>query len=393
MQIVILGAGYAGIRAAFDLDHLLRTHGRADQVTLVDRNPYHQLIQVLHRTATAGIETHESIYALEPLLRNRSVHFVQAGVQAIVPLERIVTLENGQQLAYDRLVIALGAETAYGRVPGAREYSLPLHTYEHALHLRDHLIAQFSAAARTSDPREQRILLTTAIVGGGYTGCQFAGELAAWADDLCEQTGAPRSEVRIALIEHESLLLKQFGEWATREAERVLDAQGVSVYLNTDVEAVEPNLLHVAGNRILRAGTIVWAGGIQGPALLRESGLPVDAAGRVRVDRYLRVEDQALIFAAGDCAAIPDVSEGTTVPATASYAMRQGAHLAETLLAEVEGRAPRPYEPLKLGEMVSLGPHYALGNPLGIPLTGYPALLMKKGIEQYYRATIEGPLA
>lgn len=393
MQILILGAGYAGIRVAFDLDRLLREHGYSDQVTLVDQNPYHQLVQVIHRTATAGIETHESIYELQPLLRERSIRFVQAGARAIMPLERTVQLDNGATLSYDRLVITLGAETAYGHVPGAREHSFPLHTYEHALHLRDHLIDQFEAAAKTSDPREQRILLTTAIVGGGYTGCQFAGELAAWADDLCAQTGAPRHEVRIALIEHESLLLKQFGEWATREAERVLDAQGVSVYLNTDVEAVEPQLLRVAGNRVLRAGTIVWAGGIQGPAILRESGLAVDAAGRVRVDRYLRVHDQALIFAAGDCAAIPDGSNGATVAATASNAMRQGAHLAETLLAEVQGQPPRSYEPLRLGEMVSLGPHYALGNPLGVPITGYPALLMKKGIEQYYRTTIEGPLA
>jgi len=80
------------------------------------------------------------------------------------------------------------------------------------------------------------------------------------------------------------------------------------------------------------------------------------------------------------------------VPATASYAIREGAHLAETLLAEYEGKPPRPYEPLKLGELVSLGPHYAVGNPLGVTVTGYPALLLKKGVETYYRSTIEGPL-
>jgi NADH dehydrogenase len=157
------------------------------------------------------------------------------------------------------------------------------------------------------------------------------------------------------------------------------------------VEAVEPGLLRVSGGRVLRAGTIVWAGGIQAPAMLREAGLPVDSCGRALVDRYLRVIDQALIFAAGDCAAIPDGPAGF-VPATASYAMRQGAHLAETLLAEVMGAPPRAYEPLKLGELVSLGPRFAVGNPLGVPLVGYPAMLLKKGVESYYRSTIEGPL-
>jgi NADH dehydrogenase len=392
MNILILGAGYSGLRAALDLDQLLKGRGRGDQVTLVDRHQYHQLVQVLHVTATAGHDDREAIYALSGLLRETRVSFLQGDAAAIEPLRREVRLGDGRALPYDRLLIALGAETAYGAVPGAREHTLSLRSYEGALRIRDHLRASFAAAATTADPSQRRLLLTTAIVGGGYTGCQFAGELAHWADDLCAETGAPRGEVRIALLDSGPLLLAQFGAWATREAERVLGAMGVSVHLKTSVEGVEPDLLRVGGGRVLRAGTIVWAGGIRAPELLGASGLPVDSAGRALVDRYLRVCDQALIFAAGDCASIPDGPRGF-VPATASYATRQGAHLAETLFAELEGRPPRPYEPLKLGELVSLGPHYAVGNPLGVPVFGLPAVLLKKGVERYYRATLEAPSA
>jgi NADH dehydrogenase len=390
MKIVMLGAGYTGLRAALDLDDRLRERGLGAEVTLVDQHPYHQVVQVLHQTATAH-DPEEAIYELAPLLRETAVRFVEGRIAAISPLERSVALADGQRLPYDRLLIALGAETAYGNVPGAREHTLPLRTYEHALRLRDHLRAQFAAAAQAADPKTQRTLMTTAIIGGGYTGCQLAGELAAWVGELCAETGAPRGEARIALLDRGPLLLRQFGAWATDEAERVLDDMGVSVYLSTGVAAVEPQLLRLDDGRVLRAGTIVWAGGVKAPDLLREAGLPVDGFGRALVDRYLRVRDQALIFAAGDCAAIPDGADGL-VPATASYAMRQGAHLAETLLAEVEGVAPRAYEALKLGELVSLGPNYAVGNPLGVQVVGYPALLLKKGVETYYRATIEGPL-
>lgn len=391
MQIVILGAGYAGLRAAIDLDRLLRQQGRDDAVTLVDQNSYHQLVQVLHMAATAAMPDEKAIYELAPLLSRSAVRLVQGRATQIDHRARQVHFEDGRSVPYDRLAITLGAETAFGNVPGAREHAQVLHTLEQAQRLREHVIDQFMAAAKATDAKAQRVLMTTAIVGGGYTGCQLAGELAAWADDLCRDTGAPRAEVRIALIERSHDLLPQFGEWATHTAEHVLDNLGVSVYRDTAVEAVEPQLLRVSGERILRAATIVWSGGIRGPDLLQESGLAVDATGRVLVDRYLRVHEQALIFAAGDCAAIPDSPGEGIVPATASYAMRQGAHLAETLLAEAEGRAPRMYEPLKLGELVSLGPHYAVGNPLGVPLTGYPALVMKKGIEQYYRAILEGP--
>jgi NADH:ubiquinone reductase (H+-translocating) len=393
MQIVILGAGYAGLRAAIDLDRLLRTRGMADEVILIDQFPYHQLLQVLHKAAADTIDRSEAIYELGPLLSKGGVHFIEGRAAAIDPPGRQVRLTDGRTLGYDRLVIALGAETDYHHVPGAREHTLPLRTVDDAIRIRNQVGTSFLAAAREDDPKEQRILMTTAIVGGGYTGCQLAGELAAWVDDLCAATGAPRREVRIALIDHNPELLKQLGPWATSEAEQTLDTMGVSVYLSTDINSVEPRTLRVAGNRVLRAATLIWAGGIKGPELLAEAGLPVEIHGRVLVDRYLRVRDQAVIFALGDCAAIPDGPNGDTVPATASYAMRQGAHLAETLLAEIEGRAPRAYEPLKLGELVSLGPHYALGNPLGMSVTGYPAMLMKKGVEQYYRATIEGPLA
>ena len=393
MHIVILGAGYAGLRAAIDLDRLLRQNGRDDTVSLVDQYPYHQLVQVLHMTATGAMPDKKAIYELAPLLSSSGVRLVEGRVALIDPVERTVQLVDGRTLAYDRLVIALGAETAYGNVPGAREHTLTLRSYEQAIQLREHIIAQFTAAARTSDTKAQRVLMTTVIVGGGYTGCQLAGELAGWADDLCRETGAPRSEVRIALLERTQSLLPQFGVWATLTAEQALDNLGVSVYLDTLVEAVEPQLLRVSGQRVLRAGTIVWSGGIRAPALLAASGLPVDSLGRVVVDRYLRVADYASIFAAGDCAAIPDSPGEGTVPATASYAMRQGAHLAMALLAEIEGQAPRSYEPLKLGELVSLGPHYAVGNPLGVQMSGYPALLAKKAVEKYYRATIEGPLA
>lgn len=389
MNIVILGAGYAGLRTALDLDRHFREHGGDGSVTLVDQNAYHQVIQELHLTATAGIHSLEAIYDLKRLIGDRAIRFVQARVKAISPLHREVQLADGQSLSYDRLVLALGGETAYRNVPGAREHSLALRTYAEAIALRDHVIDQFSAAAKEHDPARQRQLLTTAIVGGGYTGCQLAGEMAAWVDQLCQDTGAPRSEVRIALIDRGKMLLKQFGSWATHQAERSLDRHGVSIYLETAVEAVEPGLLRVSGGRILRAGTIVWAGGIRAPRLIADAGLPTDQAGRAIVDRYLRVVDQAAIFALGDCAAIPNDVEGTTVPANASYAMRQGSHLAETLIAEMMGQAPRAYEPLHLGELVSLGPDDGIGNPLGIPVTGYPVLLMKKGVEQFYRASIE----
>ncbi len=387
MHVLILGAGYAGVRVAIDLERSLVKQSTSARVTLVDRYPYHQIVSLLHLTATAGMKPEDTIVPLKRVLKYKLVQVRQAEVTRIAPLERQVSLANGSVLAYDRLVIGLGGTTIYRGVPGASEYALPLRSYDEALRLRDHICTRFAEAAQTSDPAERRILLTIAIVGGGYTGCQLAGELSDWVISLAKEFRVPRDDIRIALLERSSLLLKQFGAWATREAEQIFDRRRVSVYLNTTVERVEQEKLFVEGSRVLRAGTIVWAGGIQPPALLAESGLPTDEYGRVLVDRYLRVQDQALIFAAGDCARVPGPGN-QILPSTASYALRQGEHLARTLLDELHGRAPRMYEPVKLGELVSLGPGDAIGNPLGTRVFGQPAWLMKQAIEAWYLTTL-----
>lgn len=388
MKIVILGAGYAGLRTALNLEKLVRGQQPDTTITLVDQNPYHQLIQELHHTATDGSDSKAAIYDVDQIIRGRQIDFICSRINAISPADREVDLVNGQRLPYDRLVIALGSVTDFHDIPGAAQHCLPLRTYTDALTIRDRVIAQFEAASAMRDAKEQRVALTTAIVGGGYTGCQLAGELSAWVDRLCRETGAPRSEVRIALLDRHDVLLHQFGRWANEEAERVLDRRRVSIYLNIDVESVEPGILRVSRNRILRAGTIIWAAGIRAPELIAAAGLPTDKLGRALVDRYLRVTDQEEIFALGDCAAIPAGIGEDTIPATASYAMRQGEHMAQSLFDEICGRPPRSYEPLKLGELVSLGPDDGVGNPLGLPVTGYAIQLLKKGIEQFYRSSI-----
>lgn len=388
MHVVIVGAGYAGLRTAIDLDRLRKVH-RLDslQLTLIDRLPYHQVMQVLHQTAMAAEAPERSRYELRELLGRRAIRCIEAALTTLDPVGQRMTLSTGETISYDRLVLALGAETAYGAVPGASDHTFALRSVADAEHLLTHVRAQYRRAAAASDATEQRIALTFAIVGGGYTGVQVAGELAHQSAMFAREAGLAQNETRIALLDRGPFLLRQMGEWAGRDAQRTLDRMGVDVLLNTAISSVEAKKIHLVGHRVLRAGTIIWAAGIRPPTLLQTSGLPTDAAGRVIVDTFLRVKGQSTLYAMGDCAAVPD---GTSLtPATASYAMRQGAQLAEIIAAELRGSTPEPYTALHLGELVSIGPDYAVGVAMGVPVTGPAAHVLKKGIEQYYRSTIE----
>jgi NADH dehydrogenase len=186
------------------------------------------------------------------------------------------------------------------------------------------------------------------------------------------------------------LLNEYRAPWASREALRVLDCRGVSVYLDTAVERVEEGNLFVNDRRMMRAATMVWSAGIRAPQLLADAGLPTDARGRVHVNSFLQLEAYPDIYAIGDCAQIPDTMGGI-VPTTASYAIRQGAFLADALIDELDSRPPASrygYEPLALGSVVSLGPGAAVGDVLGVPVRGAVAALMKHTVEQQYRKSL-----
>lgn len=401
MHMLILGAGYAGLRVALELQRKLADCEHQVRVTLIDRYPYHQIITLLHRLAAATVPEEETRIPLAPLFAEgpaSPVCLLRGTVSQIRPDSRQVVLndEQGQgqklsQVSYDRLILAVGATTDYYNIPGAEAYTLPLRTVADAVQLREHMTARFREAASTSNPATRRALLTTAIVGGGATGCQIAGELAAWAPRLAAEYGLPRSDIRVALIERMPRLLNEYrAPWASREALRMLDCRRVSVYLDTSVERVEDGSLFVNDRRMMRAATMVWSAGIRAPQLLAASGLPTDTGGRVHVNRFLRVEAYPDIYAIGDCARIPDTMGGI-VPTTASYAIRQGAFLADALLDELAGRPPASrygYEPLALGSVVSLGPGAAVGDVLGVPVRGAVAALMKHTVEQQYRKSL-----
>jgi NADH dehydrogenase len=389
MHILILGAGYAGLHTALNLSKRLAGRDHLAHITLVERNLYHQHLVLLHLVATGSEETSEAAISLDWILRRRAVRLHQGEVTRIDAAEQHVQMADGLALHYDRLVVALGAQTNDAGVPGVAEHTWPLHSYNQAVRLRDHIRSRFHAAANTGDPAARRALLTFAIVGGGYTGVQLAGELAAWVRRLCEETDISRREVRIALIERTDTLLQPFGEWADAEAQRVLAGRGVSLHLDTAVERVSDQVIHMAGGKYIRAGTIVWVAGIRAPDLLAESGLTTDRMGRIIVDRYLRSTgpNESRIFAAGDCASIPDEWDNP-VPATASHALRQGEYLGDTLWAEITGREARPYQPQWLGQVVSIGPGAAVGTPLGAKVEGLPAALLKQAIEKWYLTTL-----
>ncbi|MEF8793809.1 NAD(P)/FAD-dependent oxidoreductase [Thiohalorhabdus sp.] len=386
MRILILGAGYAGLRAALDLGHARARDQlpEATEITLVERADCHHLIFWLHQVAGGTISSSEACVDFADLPLDQ-VTFKQAEVRGIDPRSRSVATSAGE-LGYGHLVLALGSEATLPQLPGLAEHAHTLRDPARAETLHTGLGDAFAQAGEADTPGECKRLATVAVAGGGFTGCQLAGELAHRLPELADRSGVAIRHVRLVLLEAGERLLPAMDACHGRSAQRILEAKGVEVWTGAALERVDGDTLTAGGSR-MPYGTLAWAGGVAGPGLLGNSGLDRNRQGRVWVDRFLRATDFPEVRAAGDCAVRQD-DPGTE--ATATEALNQGRYLAATLRDELAGRTPDSYRPSRLGLLVALGNNDAVGNAGPVPLAGRPAGVIKNGAERTYPDTLRG---
>ncbi|HEV8268472.1 MAG TPA: FAD-dependent oxidoreductase, partial [Thermoanaerobaculia bacterium] len=125
--------------------------------------------------------------------------------------------------------------------------------------------------------------------------------------------------------------------------------------------------------------TVLWAAGVAGSplaaAIAKETGAPLDRAGRIEVLPDLTVAGHPEIFVIGDVGALRD-SSGKPLPGVAQVAMQEGRYVGKVIGARLEGRkAPAPFRYFDPGSMATIGRAAAIADIRGLRLTGYPAWL------------------
>ncbi len=376
-KLLILGGGYGGLAVAQKLDDLSR--GRSKwEITLIDQRNYH-LIQVrVHEVAANTVPAERVRVPFSEVLGGRNVKLVQAVIQKINPQAKQVETSAGT-FDYDRLVVAIGSETAYRNIPGLREFTYPMKELEDAIRYRKAVINAFkevsAPGAAPLKPKDER--LTFVIGGGGLTGTELAGEMVDFCSDLANRYKLPSNCYRIALIEGADQILpqlsKQYGEYVRGE----LRSKGVIVATGVLIERVEKGAVYLKDGRVVRSNLICWAGGIQAPPILAQSGFEVQKDGRILTDAYMRCKQFPEVYVLGDAASIPDSRNGKFVPWTGQYAEREGHHVGEMLWDEERGMQPHAYQPFSLGVAISIGRKEALTISGPLKLSGIAGRLAK----------------
>jgi NADH dehydrogenase len=372
-RVLVLGAGFGGLAVARGLR-------RAPvDVTVVDANNFHTFQPLLYQVATAGLDADDVSFPVRGIVRGRrrrpsNVRVRMGRATAVDVDRRVVTLDDGDQLAYDVLVVATGAVSADFGVPGVVEHAFALKHLDDALALRAHLLDRFERAVADPDLVAAGGL-DVVVCGGGPTGVEMAGGLAElYAKVLAKDfPDLPVASARITLVEAADRLLTPFHPASSARALRTLRRRGVDVRLGVGVAHVGPHGVTLTDGRALAAHTTVWATGVSAEALAARTGTATGRGGRLVVTADLSVPGHPEVFAVGDVALAPG-PDGGPLPQVAQPAIQGGRHVAAQIRRRLAGQATEAFRYRDKGQMATIGRHAAVaelstgwrfGGPIG----------------------------
>ncbi|MEW1550773.1 NAD(P)/FAD-dependent oxidoreductase [Streptomyces tsukubensis] len=390
-RVLVAGGGYVGMYTALHLQKLLRPElARGDvEILVVSHDPYMTYQPFLPEAAAGSISPRHVVVPLRRVLDKCAILIGE--ITAVTHAKRtatvstLATAEEGTgavEIPYDHLVIAPGSISRTLPVPGLADYGIGFKTVEEAIGLRNHVIEQMDIASSTRDPAIRAAALTFVFVGGGYAGVEALGEL----EDMARYTAryyhnVKPEDLRWVLVEASDRILPEVGEEMGRYAIRELRRRNIDVRLETRLDSCENRLVVLSDGSRFPSRTIVWTAGVKPAPVLAATDLPLNDRGRLRCTPELRVEGTDRAWAAGDAAAVPDVTSaepGALCAPNAQHAVRQAKVLAENVAASLHGRPAKEYAHKYVGSVASLGLHKGVAYVYGRKLKGYPAWFMHR---------------
>jgi NADH dehydrogenase len=378
-RILIVGGGYVGLYCALGLQRRLRSD-EAD-FTLVSPESFMAYQPFLPEAASGNIEPRHVVVPLRRVLkRARLITGAVTGLDHDARRARVAPIEGGPyDVDYDVVVVGPGSVSRVLPVPGLAERAIGFKTVAEAIYLRNHVLSRMDAAESTADAEIRRRALTFLFVGGGYAGVEALAELEDLARDACRYYRTVRREdMRWVLVEAADGILPEIGPGLGEYALARLSHRGIEVHLNTRLDSAEGGRMRLSNGESFEAETLVWTTGVRPNPLIGRLGFPLDERGRVQTDEFLRVKGVSAAWAAGDGAAVPDLTTGGTSPPTAQHALRQARRLAENLTATLRGGELKPFRYKNLGGLVSLGRYKGVARVLGIRMKGFPAWFLHR---------------
>ena len=386
-KILIVGGGYAGFYTALNLERTLRL-GEAE-VTIVDPLPYMTYQPFLPEIAAGSIEPRHAVISHRRHLKHASV--LTAKVTSINHKTKTATitpvLGDPWDFEYDIIVVTAGSVSRTFPIPGVADEAIGLKTIEEAVAIRDRILTNFDKAALLPAGPDRDRLLTFTVVGGGFAGIEIFGEMRSLASALLKfYPTISFDDTHFHLIEAMGRIMPEVSLKTSLWVIKNFAQRGAQIHLETQLTSAVAGVIELSTGETFETDLIVWTAGVMANPVLRNTDLPLEERGRLRVGADLRVlDDDGIVegaWGAGDVSAVPDLTGagvgGYCVP-NAQHAVRQGKLMAKNVLGTLRGDLPREYFHKNLGAVAGLGLGEGAFQSGKIGVTGIPAWFMHRG--------------
>jgi NADH dehydrogenase len=381
-RVAIVGSGFGGFFAAKSLGNA----PASIEVTLISRTNHHLFQPLLYQVATGILSEGDVAPATRDVLKNKkNVSVELAEVTGIDLNARHVTAVHpgGRKVTfcYDSLIVAAGCGQSYFGHDEYSKWAPGVKTLADALDQRARIFGAFEMAELEYDPEVRRAWLTFAVIGGGPTGVEIAGQIAELSRRALKRNFRryDTGDARVLLFEGGPEILPTFGDRLSAKATRELEKVGVEIHVNSIVTHMDADRVDVKGRlgsvQQFSAKTKIWAAGVLASPLAKilaeETGAPCDRAGRIKVQPDCSLPGHPEVFVVGD------MMNHNDLPGVAEVALQSGLHAAHVIKKRVINHAePTPWKYTDLGSMAAVDSRSAIVSVHGVRLSGRIAWLM-----------------
>jgi len=354
-QIIILGAGFAGLQLA------RRLKGTDFEITLIDQYNFHQFQPLFYQVATARLEPSSISFPLRKVFQNKThVHVRIATIQKIDQVAKEVHTDAGI-FQYDYLVIATGCSTNYFGNKNIERLSFPMKSTTEAIALRNHILLNFENALNASG-EELKAIMNIVVVGGGPTGVELSGSLAELKKNILprDYPDMDFSGLNVFLLEAGPALLGPMTKVSQETAKTYLESMGVQVKLNTMVKDYNGQSVVLADGTHIPTKTLIWAAGVTGNVPLGIDSSTLVRGNRIKVDVFNKMEGAEDVFVLGDIAYMETDTFPKGHPQLANVAIAQAKNLVENLRRLANGKSLVPFVYKSPGTMATVGKRKAV---------------------------------
>ncbi|WP_147107295.1 NAD(P)/FAD-dependent oxidoreductase [Tateyamaria sp. syn59] len=386
-KVVIIGAGFGGLAAARALKNA------PVDIKIIDRRNYHLFQPLLYQVATADLSPADVAWPIRGIFSHqKNVSVALTEVRDVDKDTQQVITEEGT-FPYDHLIVASGAHHSYFGRDDWEKHAPGLKRIIDATEIRKQVLMAFERAEISNSDAEQRRQLTFVVVGGGPTGVEMAGAIAELANHAlaADFHRINSRDARVILIEASDRLLRAFPEALSAKAQTSLEKLGVEVMVNTRVQDITEEGVHLP-DTFIPSATKVWGAGVAVKNVGRWLDATTDRTGRVPVNPDLSVPGSPNIYVIGDAAQVA-WQDGLDVPGIAPAAKQGGKYVGKRIAALTAGKThDAPFRYRHAGNLATIGRHAAVIDFGRFHLSGFVAWWLWGIAHIYFLIGVRNPV-